>query len=68
MDAEPEKCIEICVGALNGRAGEDDDLPVLQTFERLSGEPYRGRGLGIGDTGGARLSRHLGEPAETLCR
>jgi hypothetical protein len=51
MNVEIRKSIEICIDGINGKRGEDDDLSVLKTLERLDGEPYQGRGLGIGDTG-----------------
>jgi hypothetical protein len=51
MNAEIGKSIEICIDGIDGKAGEEGDLFVLKTLERLDKEPYRGRRLGIGGTG-----------------
>lgn len=48
MNEEIEKSIRICIDAINGKKSNNGDKFVLATLKRLSQEPYRGNGLGIG--------------------
>jgi len=48
MSQEIEKSIRICIDAINGKGSDNNDTFIFATLKRLSQEPYRGSGLGIG--------------------